>query len=111
MRRGDTLRPAVGRDLGTNPRCLNECEKWKPYLAPADAQPSGDWTLYTREDGTKQWASRGHALWTYSGDLAPGDINGNDAYELKLANDAETVVDIGTPYDGSWALFWIAAYP
>ena len=66
---------------------------------------------YTREDGAKQWASRGHALWTYDGDIAPGDINGNDAYELKLAHDAETVIDIGTPYDGSWALFWIAAYP
>ena len=111
MRRGDTLRPAVGRDLGTNPRCAYECEKWQPYLAPADAQPSGDWTLFTREDGAKQWASRGHALWTYDGDVAPGDINGNDAYELKLAHDAETVIDIGTPYDGSWALFWIAAYP
>jgi predicted lipoprotein with Yx(FWY)xxD motif len=111
MRRGDTLRPAVGRDLGTNPRCVNECEKWKPYPAPADAQPSGDWTVYTREDGSKQWASRGHALWTYDGDVAPGDINGNDAYELRVAQGAEAVVDIGTPYDGSWALFWIAAYP
>lgn len=111
MRRGDTLRPAVGRDLGIDPRCSEQCDEWHAYLAPKDAQPSGDWGLLARPDGSKQWASRGYALWTYDGDKAPGDINGNDAYELRLSHDPETVLDIGTPYDGAWALFWIAAYP
>ncbi|MHB1206768.1 MAG: COG4315 family predicted lipoprotein [Rhodospirillaceae bacterium] len=111
MRRGDTVRPAVGRDLGINPRCTIECDKWKPYIAPKGAQPSGDFSLVSWPDGRQQWTSRGYALWTYDGDTKPGDINGNDAYELKQPADAETVLDIGTPYDGAWALFWIAAFP
>lgn len=111
MRRGDTVRPAVGRDLGTNPRCEFECEKWHAYLAPVGAQPSGDFSLLENPDGTKQWTSRGYALWTYDGDTKPGDINANDAYELKQPDSADTLLDIGTIYDGAWALFWIAAFP
>lgn len=112
MRRGDTVRPAVGRDLGSNPRCEFECEKWHAYLAPVGAQPSADFGLIDAPGGAgKQWTSRGYALWTYDGDKRPGDINGNDAYELKQPENATTVLDIGTPYDGAWALFWIAAFP
>ncbi|MGE4062892.1 MAG: hypothetical protein AB7E79_05950 [Rhodospirillaceae bacterium] len=111
LRRGDPVRPAIGRDLGPDPRCKIECERWRPFLAPASAKPQGDWTLYTRPDGTKQWASRGYALWTYDGDKAPGDINGNDATDIMVSHDIHTVVDIGTPADGTWLLFWIAAYP
>ena len=54
---------------------------------------------------------RRNRLFLDDGDKKPGDINGNDAYELKQPENAETVLDIGTPYDGAWALFWIAAYP
>jgi len=112
MRRGDTVRPQVGRDLGNNPRCEIECEKWHAFLAPVGAQPSADFGLIDAPDGVnKQWTSRGYALWTYDGDTRPGDINGNDAYELKQPPDANTVLDIGTIYDGAWALFWIAAFP
>ena len=111
MRRGDVVRPAVGRDLGIDPRCTMECDKWKPYIAPKGAQPSGDFSLVSWPDGRQQWTSRGYALWTYDGDTKAGDINGNDAYELKQPADADTVLDIGTPYDGAWALFWIAAFP
>ncbi|MGE4062659.1 MAG: hypothetical protein AB7E79_04755 [Rhodospirillaceae bacterium] len=111
LRRGDPIRPAVGRDLGTNPRCTIDCEKWRPFLAPADAKPWGDWGVMTREDGSKQWTQRGYALWTYDGDKAPGDINGNDSYQYVMSHDANTVVDVGTPIDGPWALLWIAAAP
>lgn len=111
MRRGDTVRPAVGRDLNINAHCETDCDKWRPFLAPRNAVASGDFTLYDRPDGSKQWASRGYALWTYDGDKKPGDINGNDDYQLELPHNANTVLDIGTPYDGAWALFWIAAYP
>ncbi len=111
LRRGDTVRPAVGRDLGIDPHCTQECEKWRPFLAPVGAVPSGDWTLYERPDGSQQWASRGYALWTYDGDKSPGDINGTDTYDLAISHDDKTVLDIGTPYDGAWALFWVAAFP
>ena len=111
IRRGDTLRPAVGRDLNINPHCESDCDKWHPYLAPKGAIASGDWTLYDRPDGTQQWASRGYALWTYDGDKKPADLNGNDAYDIMFSHDPNQALDIGTPYDGAWALFWIAAYP
>lgn len=111
LRRGDTVRPAVGRDLGANPRCRTNCDAWHPYLAPDDAQPQGYWSVYTRDDGKKQWAYQGYALWTFDGDTRPGDILGNDTYDLALSHDTETLVDIGTPYDWPTALYWIVAYP
>ena len=111
LKRGDPIRPAVGRDLGTDPRCRKDCDKWHPFLAPADAQPWGDWTVLTRPDGKKQWAQRGFALWTYDGDKRPGEINGNDLTDIIVSEDTTTKVDIGTPYYGPQVLFWIAAYP
>jgi predicted lipoprotein with Yx(FWY)xxD motif len=111
LRRGDTVRPAVGRDLGTDPRC-GDCQKvWHPYLAPADAQPQGNWGVYTRADGSKQWAYQGYALWTYDGDKKSGDIAGNDTFNLAMSHDRNTEVDIGTPYDWPTALYWIVAFP
>jgi predicted lipoprotein with Yx(FWY)xxD motif len=112
LRRGSPVRPAVGRDLGVNPRCVDDCsERWRPFLAPANAKPSGYWSVYERADGSKQWAYQGFALWTYAGDTQPGDINGNDSFQLAIAERRNTVVDIGTPYDGSTALYWAAAIP
>lgn len=110
-RRGDTVRPAVGRDIGTNPRCQKECEKWHPFVAPADAEPSGYWDVAVREDGQKQWVYMGYALWTYDGDTAPGDINGNDSFDFFIGTDTKTKIDIGTPYDWPTSLYWIVAFP
>ena len=110
-RRGDTVRPAVGRDIGTNPRCQKQCDMWHPFLAPADAQPSGYWAVATREDGQKQWTYQGYALWTYDGDKAPGDINGNDSFDFFVGQYNKTIIDVGTPYDWPTSLYWIVAYP
>jgi predicted lipoprotein with Yx(FWY)xxD motif len=111
LRRGQPARPAVGRDLGTDPRCLDACEGWRPFLAPKEAGPHGFWNVKTRDDGTKQWAYQGYALWTYEGDTKPGDMNGHDAYTVYLAHDASTTIDIGTPMDGTAALYWSIAVP
>jgi predicted lipoprotein with Yx(FWY)xxD motif len=54
-----------------------ECLKnWRPFAAPADAKSAGFWEPITRSDGTKQWAYKGCALYTYAGDKSPGDHNG-----------------------------------
>lgn len=111
LKRGDPIRPAVGRDLGADPRCKKDCDRWHPFLAPADAQPWGDWNIVTRPDGKKQWTHRGFALWTFDGDKRPGDINGNDMTDIIVSEETDKVVDIGTPYYGPQVLFWIAAYP
>ena len=56
----------------TNPSCVDEActKKWPPFLAPATAKASGDWTLVTRPDGAKQWAFRGKPLYTNADDSA-----------------------------------------
>ena len=51
-------------------------------LAPADAQPDGWWEPITRPDGSKQWAYKGYAMYTYAGDKAPGDHSGQAVYDF-----------------------------
>ncbi|MFO1248756.1 MAG: hypothetical protein U1E93_11165 [Alphaproteobacteria bacterium] len=36
-----------------------------PVYAPASAQPVGEWTVVPRPDGRKQWAYRGHPVYTF----------------------------------------------
>jgi len=50
---------------------------WPPLTAAANATTSGDFAPLTRSDGTKQWAYQGHPLYTYAGDGATGDTNGD----------------------------------
>ncbi len=119
LRRGQQARPAVGRDIGTDPRCKADCGKWHPFAAPKDAESQGFWTVAARADGGKQWVYQGYALWTYDGDTRPGDINGNDAIDYAFANQPQVrsegtlqkAYDIGTPVDGLPALYWAIAVP
>ncbi len=49
--------------------CVGECIKERlPVLVPANAQPVGDWSVATRDDGTKQWAHKGRPVYTYTKD-------------------------------------------
>ncbi|MGZ5920969.1 MAG: hypothetical protein ACXWLT_04305 [Rhizomicrobium sp.] len=67
--------------------CVEEClKKWTPVTAPVDAQPSGLWQIYTRADGTRQWAYKGAALYTYSADKTAGDNFGNNLHEIVYGN-------------------------
>ncbi len=51
--------------------------EWQPVRAAALAMPVGEFSILTRkEDGTRQWTYKGEALYTYTGDYAPGDVNG-----------------------------------
>jgi predicted lipoprotein with Yx(FWY)xxD motif len=59
--------------------CVDDCTKhWLPVAAPANARGWGFWEVYTRADGSRQWAYKGSALYTYVGDQDKGDINGNN---------------------------------
>ena len=49
---------------------------WSPLAAPAMARGRGDFAAVERSDGTRQWAYKGRALYTYQGDTAPGDVKG-----------------------------------
>ena len=70
-------------DLDTRPSCT---QAWPPALASADAKPIGKWTLIQRDDGHKQWAYDGHALYTSPLDRHPGDVTPGDPLEHEGAN-------------------------
>ncbi len=62
----------LGFDKSIFSNCYNECAKnYPPLLAPANAKPMGEWWLFTRVDGKKQWAYRGLPMYTYAEDV-PG---------------------------------------
>jgi predicted lipoprotein with Yx(FWY)xxD motif len=64
----------------TNPgaaACGADClPSWLPLKAPTDAAAADDWTVVTRDDGTRQWAWKGWPLYTYAQDKAFGDALG-----------------------------------
>ena len=67
-----------GKDGRDRSECTGSCAvNWPPFLAPADATSSGDWTLVTRQNGEKQWAYKGKPLYTFAKDHKPGQANGN----------------------------------
>ncbi len=112
----------TGRALGTA-SCDVECTKtWHPLAAPAGALASGYWDIYVRADGTRQWAYKGYALYTYGGDRKPGEVNGNESYALMpigqddqfpTALAAASAGGTGAPRAGIGvgAMFWRAAIP
>lgn len=57
-----------------NDRCAAD---WPPLRASADARPGGEYSVITRDDGSKQWAYRGKALYLWSKDRRPGDRTGD----------------------------------
>jgi predicted lipoprotein with Yx(FWY)xxD motif len=68
---------------GNKSNCDGKCaETWIPFAAANDAAPFGDFTVITRNDGSKMWAYRYRPLYTSQGDKAPGEINGSDAENL-----------------------------
>ncbi len=66
------------RDTAGASNCNGVCTNtWPPFNTPADAKPSGDWTIVIRKDGSKQWAYKGKPLYTFYHDGNPGDAKGD----------------------------------
>ena len=108
------LRPySKGKRLGTK-GCDAQClTVWRPFVAPEGATPSGFWEINQRPDGVRQWAYKGYALYTYAGDQQPGDVNGNNLFDL-IKDDAGPYsmedAELGS-IRGAPALFWHIAMP
>ena len=66
--------------------CNGPCATaWPPLMAGASDNASGDWTIVTRDDGTRQWAFRGKPVYYWQRDAKPGDRTGdgfNNAWRL-----------------------------
>ena len=58
--------------------CNGPCaQNWPPLAATAAATPMGDWSVVTRDDGSKQWAYKDKPLYTWAKDTKPGDVTGD----------------------------------
>ena len=67
-------------DTAARSACYGSCAVyWPPVKGPATAGPgvTGRLSVLTRSDGSVQAAYDGHPLYTYVGDSAPGQANGN----------------------------------
>lgn len=58
--------------------CNGNCAKnWPPLTAAADAKGTGDYSVVTREDGSKQWAYKSKPLYLWIKDQKPGEKSGD----------------------------------
>ena len=67
-------------DTAARSACYGSCAVyWPPVKGPATAGPgvTGKLSVITRSDGSVQAVYDGHPLYTYIGDSAPGQANGN----------------------------------
>jgi predicted lipoprotein with Yx(FWY)xxD motif len=80
-----TLTNAAGMTLYTFDKdapgksaCNGPCAaNWPPLMAVGDAKAGGDWSIVTRDDGTRQWAWKGKPLYAWVKDQKPGDKTGD----------------------------------
>ena len=72
-------------DEGMTSVCYGECEAaWPPVVASGEPSAgegamSADLGTTKRKDGTEQVTYKGHPLYTFAGDKAPGEANGNES--------------------------------
>ena len=58
--------------------CNGDCAaKWPPLMAAASDKASGNYSIVTRDDGSKQWAYKGKPLYLWFKDQKPGDMTGD----------------------------------
>ena len=58
--------------------CVAQClVAWPAVTAAADMKATKDFSVITRDDGSKQMAYQGKPLYTYAQDKNPGDIHGD----------------------------------
>ena len=66
------------KDAGGKSTCNGSCAtNWPPLMAEAGAAAKGDWTVVTRDDGSRQWAYKGKPLYFWTKDQKAGDKTGD----------------------------------
>ena len=66
------------KDAAGKSACNGPCAaNWLPLMAASGASASADWTIVTRDDGSKQWAYKGKPLYTWVKDQKAGDKTGD----------------------------------
>lgn len=58
--------------------CNGSCAtNWPPLAATDSDKSGGDFSVISRDEGTKQWAYKGRPLYYWSKDQKPGDTTGD----------------------------------
>lgn len=95
--KGQTLVDAAGmtlyvfdKDTAGHSACSGACAaNWPPVVANPVFPAHADWSIVTRDDGSRQWAYRGHPLYRWIKDAKPGEITGdgllNGTWHVALA--------------------------
>jgi predicted lipoprotein with Yx(FWY)xxD motif len=66
------------RDSDGKSACNGPCAgNWPSLKATTSSSPADNYTVITRDDGSKQWAYKGRPLYTWHNDKTPGDITGD----------------------------------
>ena len=66
-------------DTATSTACNDQCPaKWEPVIAPMLARPLGEWSLFERSPGVRQWVFRGKPLYTHALDQHSWSQQGGD---------------------------------
>jgi predicted lipoprotein with Yx(FWY)xxD motif len=101
---GHTLYAFTG-DRGGQATCEGECAKaWPPLLVeggepePSNGAAASRLGTVERADGTRQVTYAGHPLYTFGGDKAPGEANGNGS--SAFGGSWEALSGSGTPASG-----------
>ena len=59
--------------------CNGPCAAlWPPIAAEDGTSGSGDYSIVSRDDGTKQWTYQGKPIYLYAKDEKPGDMKGDN---------------------------------
>ncbi|CRM15499.1 MULTISPECIES: hypothetical protein [Pseudomonas] len=72
-----------GKDTSGKSVCNGPCaSNWPPLPVSADAKVGHDYSVVTRDDGTKQWAYKGMPLYSWVKDTKPGDTTGDGVNQV-----------------------------
>lgn len=67
------------KDTMNKSECGSAClVAWPALMAPSNAQASGQFSAFQREDGKYQWAVNGKPLYFYANDTKVGDTDGDN---------------------------------
>ena len=89
------------KDTSGTSACTGAClAKWPAFAAAAVSAPSplspADFSTVSRADGVNQTAYKGMPLYYYSGDMKPGDVNGQGFNNLWYAANVSGIVPVVT---------------
>jgi predicted lipoprotein with Yx(FWY)xxD motif len=66
------------KDVANKSNCSGAClAAWPAFIPKAEAKPSGDLGIITRDDGVRQWTHKMRPLYYYVGDAKAGDKLGD----------------------------------